>query len=285
MNILEIIKEFVSSIGSIDVFICLTGFFLLAYWLLKTSLGTKALKDSAPRRNNMPLYFPFLIFFLSYFLVGVGNWLTLWLVGDLDSWVSVFLDNLVFCISGLTTAAVIIILVRPFFVRGLKGFGLNLKTIHKDFLIAFINLLAIWPILMVAVLITMRFGEYFYGPEYEMQRHQGLRTLSEHPQLLPRIFVAMVAVIVAPLLEELLFRGLFQTMIRSVLNIKYAAWLSIAISSGLFAMMHVDFSHWLALYVLGVGLGYSYEKSGSLFRPIFLHIFFNATSVISVWIQ
>jgi membrane protease YdiL (CAAX protease family) len=285
MNILEIIREFVSSAGSTDMYICLAGSILLAYWLLKTSLGTKALKNSEPRRNNMPLYFPFVIFFATYFLVGLGNWLTLWLVGDLNSSVSVFLDNLIFCIIGLITAGIIIILVRPFFARGLKGFGLNLKTIHKDFLIAFVNLLAIWPIVMVAVLITMHLGEYFYGPEYEMQRHQGLETLSEYQQLLPRIFVSIVAIIVAPLLEELLFRGLFQTMIRSVLNIKYAAWLSIAISSGLFVMMHVDYSHWPALYVLGVGLGYSYEKSGSLFRPIFMHIFFNATSIISVWIQ
>ncbi len=285
MNILEIIREFASSIASTDMYVCLAGFFLLAWWLLKTSLGTKALKDSVPRRNNMPLYLPFVIFFASYWLVGIGNWLTLWFVGDLQSWISVFLDNLIFCISGLTTAGIIIILIRPFFARGLKGFGLNLKTIHKDFPAAFINLLAIWPIVMVAVLVTMRFGELFYGPEYQMQRHEGLETINQYPQLLPRIFVAIVAVVVAPLLEELLFRGLFQTMIRSVLNIKYAAWLSIAISSGLFAMMHLEFSHWPALYVLGLGLGYSYEKSGSLFRPIFMHIFFNATSIISVWIQ
>lgn len=285
MNVLEIIKEFLVSAVSADFYICLAGFFLFAGWLLKTSLGTKALENSVPRRNNMPLYLPFAVFFASYLLVGMGSWITVMIFGDLQGWYSVVLNNLIFCISGLIIVGVIVILVRPFFVRGLKGFGLNFKTIHKDFPIAFINLLAIWPLMMIAITVTMYFGRFFYGAEYQMQQHEELETISEYPQLLPRIFVAIVAVVVVPFLEELLFRGLFQTAIRSILNVKYAAWASIALSSGLFVMMHVDISHWPALYVLGVGLGYSYEKSGSLFRPIFMHVFFNATSIISVWIQ
>jgi membrane protease YdiL (CAAX protease family) len=43
--------------------------------------------------------------------------------------------------------------------------------------------------------------------------------------------------------------------------------------------MHENPGHWPALFVLGVCLGYSYEKSGSLFRPIFIHLFFNVSSV------
>ncbi len=285
MNVLEIIKEYISSIASADFYICLAGFFLLACWLLRTSLGTRALDNSVPRRNNMPLVLPFILWFVSYSFIGLGNSFTKWLVGDFQNSQGVILDNLVVSISGLITVVLIIISVRPFFARRLKGFGLNLRTIHKDFPAAFINLLTIWPLIMVAFTVTMYIGQFFYGPQFQMQQHEGLETLSEYPQLPPRILVTFVAVIVAPLLEELLFRGLFQNMIRSVLNMKYAAWLAIAISSALFAMMHVNFSHWPAIYVLGVGLGYSYEKSGSLLRPIFIHMLFNSTSVISVWIQ
>lgn len=270
---------------SVDFCICLVGFFLFAAWLLKTSIGTKALENSVPRRNNMPLYLPFVIFFASYWLFGMGSWITIKIFGNSQDWHSVFFNNLVFCISGLVIVLAIVIVVRPYFARGLKGFGLNFKTIHKDFLMAFVSLVTVWPIMMVAIRITVYFGRYFYGSDYQMQQHQELQTLSEYPQLLPRIFIAVVAIVVVPFLEELLFRGLFQTAIRSMLNVKYSAWLSIAISSGLFIVMHADISHWPALYVLGVGLGYSYEKSGSLFRSIFMHIFFNATVIISVWIQ
>ena len=101
-----------------------------------------------------------------------------------------------------------------------------------------------------------------------------------------------MAVVVAPILEEMLFRGLFQTTIRSFLeipnprfHIRNAAWPAIVISSVLFAMVHADTAHWPALFVLSLSLGYAYEKSGSLFRPIFIHSFFNAATIAAVLYQ
>ena len=285
MNVLENFKEYTSTLSLPDFVLCLAGALLLGYWLLRTSLGVNALADSRPRRNNMPLFLPFLLLFVSYTFIGVGNSIATWLLPDLQNSHGAILENLVVCISGLITVIIILISVRPFFARRLKGFGLNLKTIHKDIPAGFINLLTIWPVIMVAFTVTIYLGQFFYGPDFQMTQHEGLETISENHHLLPRIMVTIVAVLIAPLLEELLFRGLFQTMLRSFLNIKNAAWVAIAISSALFAMMHVDLSHWPAIFVLGVALGYSYEKSGSLFRSIFMHMLFNTTSVISVWIQ
>ena len=59
------------------------------------------------------------------------------------------------------------------------------------------------------------------------------------------------------------------------------AWLSIAAGAALFAIAHANTGHWPALFILGVCLGYAYEKSGSLLRPIFIHSIFNATMVVS----
>jgi hypothetical protein len=89
------------------------------------------------------------------------------------------------------------------------------------------------------------------------------------------------------LLEEMLFRGFFQTAIRSVWEFRNlnGAWPSILISSALFAIVHANPGHWPALFVLAVCLGYAYEKSGSLFRPIFIHSFFNAATIIAVLTQ
>jgi hypothetical protein len=77
----------------------------------------------------------------------------------------------------------------------------------------------------------------------------------------------------------LLFRGLFQTMIRSYVG---RPWPAIAIASILFAVIHQDAEHWPALFVLALGLGYSYEKSGSLLRAIFMHAMFNGISIVAV---
>jgi membrane protease YdiL (CAAX protease family) len=233
----------------------------------------------------MPLFLPFLLLFLSYFSVALGALAANRLVGDLPDSQGVVIDNIVICVTGSVSIVIIIVSVRPFFARRLKGFGLSIKTIHKDLPAAFATLLAIWPLIMVAMMLTLRVGHFIYGPDYQMPRHEELENLSEYPQLLSRILVTVVAVIIAPVLEELLFRGLLQTMIRSFLNVKNSAWPAIAISSALFVSMHVNQSHWPALYVLGLAMGYAYEKSGSLFRPIFIHMLFNATSIISVWIQ
>ena len=80
----------------------------------------------------------------------------------------------------------------------------------------------------------------------------------------------------------MLFRGLFQTMIRSYLG---RPWLAIAITSVLFAFIHADPEHWPALFVLAMGLGYSYEKSGSLFRPIFMHAMFNGLTIVAALLE
>ncbi|MHC4594443.1 MAG: lysostaphin resistance A-like protein [Planctomycetota bacterium] len=307
--------EFLGSITiTVTDLIYLAGFILLACWLLKTSLGRKALADSAPRQNNMPLYLPFIPLVIWFGAVSLAISISNELVDDLQDWQSDFLDNLILCIGGLTTTAVIIFLARPHFARRLKGFGLNIRTVHKDFFAAFVNLLTIWPLMMVAITLTIFFGKLIWGQEYQIQQHQELELITQYSQLPLRILIVVVAIVIAPVLEEMLFRGLVQTMIRSFFETRNGAWpvrneppestatpsvppkngavrtsngawLAILISSGLFAIVHANPGHWPALFVLAVCLGYSYEKSGSLFRPIFIHALFNATSIIAVLSQ
>jgi len=299
--------EFAETI-TVTNLICLAGLILFARWLLKTSLGRKALADSVPRRNNMPAYLPFVPLFICFGAVWLIALITHRVFGDLQGWQSNFLDNLILCISELMSIVVIIFLARVHFARRLKGFGLNVKTIVKDFFAAFVNLLTVWPLITAAILLTMFFGEHIWGQEYQMQQHQQIKLITEYPQLPLRIMIFVVAVVIASLFEEMIFRGLFQTTIRSYLEARPSnagfrlkpavggsmldtrrgsgkAWLAILISSGLFTTIHANTGHWPALFVLGICLGYAYEKSGSLFRPIFIHSLFNAASIIATFNQ
>jgi len=299
MNALEILKQFGSEITITDVIILLPGVTLLGIWLLKTSFGRKALADSVPRRNNMPAYLPFVPLFIWFGIVSLAITIAANLLPDLPDWQGAFLDNAFLSISAIATMAVIIFLAKAHFARRLKGFGLNAKTIHKDFLAAFLNLLSVWPIVMLMIILTTFLGKLIWGQEFEMQRHQELELITAYPQWQLRILIFVVATVIAPVLEEMLFRGLFQTVIRSFLEIRnsipyqksfgsrrfgagrHRAWIAVLISSGLFSVVHGNIPHWPALFVLGVCLGYAYEKSGSLFRPIFIHSLFNAASIIA----
>ena len=272
--------------------IFLAGILLFGIWLLKTSLGREALADSRPRRNNMRPYLCLVPLFIWFGPIPLAIQITEVLTADLQDWQRASLNNLIYCVGAIVVMAVIIFLVRASFARRLKGFGLNIRSVHKDFLAAFLNLLSVWPLMMAAIALTMFIGKFFFGPEYQISQHEQLELITAYPRWQLRILVFVVAVVIAPLLEEMIFRGLFQTVIRSFfesrdskLETRNRVWLPIFISAGLFSIVHGNVPHWPALFLLGVCLGYAYEKSGSLFRPIFIHAFFNAITITFVLLE
>ena len=301
MNVSEIIEQFTSSITVTDI-ILLAGILLLCNWLVKTSLGRKALADSVHRRNNMPAFMPFIPLFIWFGILSIAMLAKKELLSDLPRWKAAFADNLILCISTIAGMVIIIFLARSHFVHRLKGFGLNIKTIHKDFFFAFLNLLAVWPILILMIMLTIFVGQFIWGPQFHLPQHEELELIAAYPQLPVRVLIIITTIVVMPVFEEMLFRGMFQTMIRTILSkpwpvrnelrnrsrpswISNGAWPAIGISSAIFATVHANAGHWPAIFELAVCLGYSYEKSGSLLRPIFIHCLFNASSVIAVLSQ
>ncbi|MHC4061062.1 MAG: lysostaphin resistance A-like protein [Planctomycetota bacterium] len=289
-DILQTIRELGKTITIADLIICLPGFTLLGIWLLRTSLGKKALADSLPRRNSMPIYLPLIPLFI---WLGVFLVLTFFKevnLPDLPDWQSSYFDHLFLCIGALVGIMMILILARRHFARRLKGLGLGDRRILRDFAAAVLNLIAVYPLVAVALILTIFTGKLIHGPEFQMQKHQELELVVLHSQLELRVLIIITVIFVMPAFEEMLFRGLFQTVIRSLLetrsfserlqNEALTPWLSVALSSCLFAAVHANAGHWPALFVLAMCMGYAYEKSGSLYRPIFIHSLFNATSIV-----
>jgi membrane protease YdiL (CAAX protease family) len=88
------------------------------------------------------------------------------------------------------------------------------------------------------------------------------------------VLIAAVAIVVAPLAEELLFRGFLYPALRKRLG----APLAVCVSAGLFALMHppVDMP---AILVLGCALALAYERAGSLYASIAAHALNNAWGI------
>ena len=167
-----------------------------------------------------------------------------------------------------------LIIARKSFARGLKGFGINGKTLIRDVPWAAINLLGIFPLILLGLWISFLAGRLFIGSDFSLEVHQTLDTLTDAGMGLKTLVVIFAALIV-PIFEELLFRGFFQTSLRSFSD---SPWAAIVFTSIFFAILHPP-THIPALFMLSVGLGYAYERSGSLLRPILMHIFFNGLSV------
>ena len=86
------------------------------------------------------------------------------------------------------------------------------------------------------------------------------------------------AVVIAPLAEECFFRGLIQTVLGDVLKKR---WPAVVITALLFGVAHSQQPQVIpTLAVLGVLLGASYERSGSLVAPMVLHSLFNLKTLI-----
>lgn len=96
------------------------------------------------------------------------------------------------------------------------------------------------------------------------------------PDTLPNHIMLFVAVaIIAPLLEELLFRGLLQKS----LSHKMPIWAAIAISALVFGAMHMDFYAMPPLVMMGAIFGVIYHLTGSLRVTILLHMVNNAAAL------
>jgi membrane protease YdiL (CAAX protease family) len=254
------------------------GVALFAMWLARTSLGRRALAGAKPRRHRMTpltMFIPFIVWFLGPALLQSA---VLLIARPVKGWRFAFVANVIICLGSLAAVAVSLVLVQRNFARGLKGWGLRPRTIPRDFGVAVIDLLAIWPLVLAMIVVVMTVGKALRGPDYQIPQHEELELLTTSTRLSLRILVILLAVVVAPLVEEVLFRGLLQTMIRSYIQ---RPWLSITITAGVFAAVHQNPEHWPALFVLALGLGYAYENSGSLWQPIFMHALFNGLTIAS----
>jgi membrane protease YdiL (CAAX protease family) len=85
-------------------------------------------------------------------------------------------------------------------------------------------------------------------------------------------------VILGPLFEELLLRGLLFGSLRHIVD----EHMAVAISAGVFAVMHLQYNAAIMLLILVMGtvLGYARSRSGSIWVPVLLHMLNNGLSVL-----
>ena len=90
------------------------------------------------------------------------------------------------------------------------------------------------------------------------------------------LVMAFAAIVVAPLCEEIVFRGYLYPVMK-----KFSGpWVAGVCSALIFAAAHGSLVALLPLFVFGCVLVLIYEKTGSLWAPIAVHFCFNGATVI-----
>lgn len=111
--------------------------------------------------------------------------------------------------------------------------------------------------------------------------HEALKQLLEADRD-RQIAIAIGAIIIAPIMEEIIFRGFLQRALAGLIG---RQWPAIAITSLAFALVHIGPADPLALpmlFVLSLGMGYALAATGRLWAPMFVHAVFNATQIAIV---
>lgn len=196
----------------------------------------------------------------------------------------------------------ILVLVWRRYAGGLTVFGFRFRNSVQTVVRGTGCFIATTGLTLFVLEITQILCLYFHYPD--VQQHTILTLLSQNPPGLNKLLMVATAAIGAPLQEELLFRGILQTyfvsvFLRMLREVKAspsdldtedhisvsARWLGIVVVSALFALMHLpNWQHVPALFVLGMYLGYSYERYGNLLIPFFVHCMFNVLPLaIMMW--
>lgn len=90
------------------------------------------------------------------------------------------------------------------------------------------------------------------------------------------LLMALSAAVVAPLAEEIIFRGYLYPVAK-----KWSGKVCAVLFSALwFSACHGNVPLMLPLFLLGVILALAYEKTGSIWAPIGIHFFFNSATVL-----
>jgi membrane protease YdiL (CAAX protease family) len=195
-------------------------------------------------------------------------------------------------------SVLVLVLVLPrLFKEGAKGWGFSARQILGGVLKGLLGFAIIYPVLISG---TLGLDWIYSLYRYQMTDHPAILVMKEHPSLWRDVLLCLTAALVAPVAEEVFFRGILQTALiqqgwgllfpQALPGVGAAGgrymptaghrWAAIVIASAAFAAMH-QADQMAIIFLLSLGLGYVYERTGNLWAAIFLHMAFNGTELVT----
>lgn len=178
-------------------------------------------------------------------------------------------------VSQIVPGLIVIVILMARGVRVVEFFGLRWKKAYYIIVIAPMGV--VYTYLLMFGIDSLGYTEWIvqvFGKEIEVQ--DALRVYQEADAVVIRLLMAISVVIIAPVVEEVVFRGYIYTVTK-----RYTARIfSTLISAVLFAVVHNYIPGLVPLAFLAILLTISYEITGSLWAPISIHALFNASTLL-----
>lgn len=152
-----------------------------------------------------------------------------------------------------------------------EAFGFRRERIGRTILLAIFTAIIIlpiaWSLAEVSTWILVK-------AHTEATPQQSVRALQKAASLSQKLYFGLMAIVMAPIVEEIIFRGVLYPAIKQEGFAKTAVWAT----SILFAWTHFNLMTFVPLMFLGVILTLLYETTDNLVAPILTHSLFNATN-------
>lgn len=143
-----------------------------------------------------------------------------------------------------------------------------------------------WPMVITVSWIASVLQEVFLSIQPQEIAHSALQSIAEDPGTIWKYLVIVIVVLLTPIFEEFMYRGLLQ---QGLAGAGIGRWPAIIVASIIFALMHLPalsmesaLSAVLTLFALGLVLGFLYERTGRLLAPIIMHGLFNLGNILLI---
>lgn len=171
-----------------------------------------------------------------------------------------------------------LIILLPLLVRmgiGLKDFAINRVMEWRDIGWALLGFIVY---AIATVLVTYAVKKIFPGIDMEQTQELGFDSVFG----LDRLLAFVMFVVIAPLVEEMIFRGFLQTKLRQS---KMPLWLVVFVVSFVFAIAHGQLNVAIDVFILAIVLSLLREKTGSIWASVLVHVMKNGLAFYVLFVM
>ncbi len=173
------------------------------------------------------------------------------------------------------TALEAVALIGGVYLFGLRRKGLDWDavgikpTTRNWYLIAILVTMMVIPLASLITIATFFVtGQPLENPQLDFLLPEGLSPIDA-------IVMLILAGFIAPLGEELLFRGVLYSIFRE----RWGIWISVLLSSLIFAVIHGNIAVGVTGFFLGIVAAIVFEFSGSLWTAVLVHAINNSLKI------
>lgn len=145
----------------------------------------------------------------------------------------------------------------------------------RTILVATLLSIGLCQLCLFVTVVTVR----LIAPDATFEAHRTIQALRTADAAIgARVVLWVGAGLLAPLAEELFFRGLVQNYLITIVG---SRWRAVLATSCVFALVHVPQPETVpALFLFGIVLGVAYLRSGALIVPVAIHALFNIRTLL-----